>query len=241
MKLRLAKHSQLSSLKGEQVCQAKTMAFRVSSLAIVPAFTGRYLLRANQSISLEVAGDISELWIGWFVLAFVIIAILYGIGATLANRAFVLSEKWSNRLFPMIAVIGLGVAGYIAYVQLFQVQAICGPLENCNTVLQSRYARLLGFVPNSVLGLISYLALLFLWGWFNHRQDWLSVKAPLLMLAITLLGSLLSIHLTMIQVSILKALCMWCLSSALLITALFLLSISLYQANQSPLSVMDDQ
>jgi len=241
MKLRLAKHSQLSSLKGEQVCQAKTMAFRVSSLAIVPAFTGRYLLRANQSISLEVAGDISELWIGWFVLAFVIIAILYGIGATLANRAFVLSEKWSNRLFPMIAVIGLGVAGYIAYVQLFQVQAICGPLENCNTVLQSRYARLLGFVPNSVLGLISYLALLFLWGWFNHRQDWLSVKAPLLMLAITLLGSLLSIHLTVLQVSVLKALCMWCLSSAILITGLFLLSISIYQASHSSLSSIADE
>ncbi|PWH15571.1 MAG: vitamin K epoxide reductase, partial [Anaerolineae bacterium] len=124
------------------------------------------------------------------------------------------------------------VAVYIAYVQLFQVQAICGPLENCNTVLQSRYAKLLGFVPNSVLGTISYVVLLFAWAWHKTHQDWLSRQAPLVLVAITLFGSLLSVYLTILQVFILKALCMWCLSSAVLITLLFLLSISLFQANQ---------
>lgn len=217
------------------------MAFPGFSLANLPALPRHYLQEVNQPIALELAAETSALWVGWLVLTFVVIAILYGVGAVMLNRAFVLSQKWTNRLFPTVAVIGLGVAGYIAFVQLFQVQAICGPLQNCNTVLQSRYARLLGFVPNSVLGIISYLALLSLWAWYNHRQDWLSHQAPLLMLALTLLGSLLSIHLTILQVFILKALCLWCLSSAILITVLFLLSISLYQASHFLTSPMDDE
>lgn len=219
----------------------KTMTFLGSSLAIVPALTKPYLQWANQPNDPQLAGETSTLWVGWLVLTFVVIAILYGVGSTLVNRAFALPQKWANRLFPTVAVVGLGVAGYIAYVQLFQVKAICGPLENCNIVLQSRYASLLGFIPNSVLGIISCLALLYLWAWYTHREDWLSHQAPLLMLAITLLGSLLSIYLTILQVLILKALCVWCLSSAILITLLFLFSISFYQASHSPLSSMDDE
>ncbi|MFN3309634.1 MAG: vitamin K epoxide reductase family protein [Anaerolineales bacterium] len=176
----------------------------------------------------------SELWIGWLVLGFVILAILYGLVALLSNRAFVIPARWMNVLFLPIGTIGLLVAAYIAYVQLFRVPAICGPFTNCNTVLQSRYAKLLGFVPNSVLGMISYFALFFLWVWQQQRQDWLSLQAPLLMIAITLLGSLLSVYLTVLQVFVLRALCMWCLSSAMLITILFLLSISIYQSSPDP-------
>ncbi|MCX8062479.1 MAG: vitamin K epoxide reductase family protein [Anaerolineales bacterium] len=183
-------------------------------------------------VSMQSTDMLSELWVGWFVLCFVLLAILSGLAAVLSNRAFVLSSKWMNILFPVMCVIGLVIAAYIAFVQLFQVQAICGPLEGCNTVLQSRYAKLLGFVPNSVLGFLSYLAVFFLWIWHLRRRDWLSRQSPLLILAITLLGSLLSVYLTVLQVFTLKALCMWCLSSAVIITLLFLLSISHYQSQQ---------
>jgi uncharacterized membrane protein len=167
------------------------------------------------------------------VLGFIVLAILYGSITLLTNRSFVLPRKWMNLLFPILAVLGLGVAAYIAYVQLLQVQAFCGPLENCNSVLQSRYAKLMGFAPNSVLGSISYLALLFLWIRQKTQQDWLSLQAPLLIVAITLLGSLLSTYLTVLQVFVLKALCMWCLSSGVLITLLYLLGISNYQTASS--------
>ncbi len=174
---------------------------------------------------------VSELWVGWFVLIFGVTAIPYGIFALIKEPLFLIPTKWMKILFPTLTLIGLAIALYIAYVQLLQVRAICGPLENCNTVLQSRYAKLLGFIPNSVLGTLSYLALFFLWGWYVWRNDWLARQAPLLILAITLLGSLLSIYLTILQVITLKALCIWCLSSAVNITILFLVSASLYQLN----------
>ncbi len=175
----------------------------------------------------------SELWLGWAVLWFVVIGVLYGVIALLTNRMVHIPRKWMNWLFPSISAIGLAVALYIAYVQLFQVQAICGPLQDCNSVLQSRYAKLLGFIPNSVLGTLSYLALFVLWGWQARRRDWVSHQVPVLIFAITLLGSLLSIFLTLIQVTILKALCIWCLSSAVIIVLLFLLSLSLFQLDDS--------
>ncbi|MCS7248067.1 MAG: vitamin K epoxide reductase family protein [Anaerolineales bacterium] len=179
---------------------------------------------------------LSELWPGWLVLGFVVLALLYGLAALFSNRTFVIPLKRLNLLFSLVCAIGLGVAAYIAYVQLFRVQAICGPLEECNTVLQSRYAKLLGFVPNSVIGLISYLALVFLWVWHARRKgDWLARHSPLLILAITLLGTLLSVYLTILQVLTLRALCIWCLSSAVLITMLFLLSVSLSQSNYAPI------
>lgn len=188
--------------------------------------TARYLF------AMQSAEMLSELWVGWLVLVLLLLVILFGLAAMFSNRAFVISSKWLSILFPLIGVIGLGVAAYIAYVQLFQVQAICGPLENCNTVLQSRYAKLLGFVPNSVLGMLSYLAMFFLWLWHLRRKDWLAQQSPLLILAISLLGSLLSVYLTVLQVFVLKALCMWCLSSAVIIALLFLLSLSLYHSTQ---------
>ncbi|GAB4477361.1 MAG: hypothetical protein Kow0088_16150 [Anaerolineales bacterium] len=179
-----------------------------------------------------------ELLPGWLVLGFTVVAILFGLIILFLNRSIPLSLRWINRLFLVISIIGLGVAVYIAYVQLLRVQAICGPLENCNTVLQSRYAKLLGFVPNSVLGILSYLVIFFLWAWHQRHRDWLGIQAPLLIVAITLLGSLLSVYLTTLQIFVLKALCIWCLSSATLISGLFLVSISLYQTIHLPASTV---
>jgi len=183
----------------------------------------------------------SSLLPGWVVLIFVSLATLYTLIALFRPSLFSPPISWLKFLFPALTLIGLAVALYIAYVQLAQVQAICGPLEECNTVLQSRYARLLGFLPNSVLGTMSYLAILFLWVWRIRSQDWLARQAPLLIVALTFLGSLLSIYLTVLQVLILKALCIWCLSSAILITLLFLLSTPLYHESHSPSSPEDIQ
>jgi hypothetical protein len=46
---------------------------------------------------------------------------------------------------PVLCLAGGVVAGYLAYVETAQVQAVCGPVGDCNTVQQSQYARLFGF------------------------------------------------------------------------------------------------
>ncbi len=66
-------------------------------------------------------------------------------------------------LIPVLCIIGLGVAGYLTYVETAQVTAVCGPIGDCNAVQQSDYARLFGVVPIGVLGLIGYTAIIAAW------------------------------------------------------------------------------
>jgi len=58
-----------------------------------------------------------------------------GNGAGMAT--FASSRGW---LILILCLIGLGVAGYLAYVETAQVDAVCGPVGDCNTVQQSAYS-----------------------------------------------------------------------------------------------------
>ncbi len=68
--------------------------------------------------------------------------------AQLLNSPVVYSLSWA---VPALALIGLGVALYLSYVELLQVEAVCGPVGECNIVQASPYAQFLG-IPIAVLG-----------------------------------------------------------------------------------------
>ena len=129
-------------------------------------------------------------------------------------------------LIPLLSVIGIGVAGYLAYVELNQVEAVCGPVGNCNTVQQSEYATLFGILPIGVLGVMGYLAIIILW--LARLLDLPSYTRILNLglFGITLFGMLFSIYLTFLEPFVIGATCMWCLSSAVIMTVLFLLAAS---------------
>ena len=61
-------------------------------------------------------------------------------------------------LLPVVACLGLVVAGYLAYVEIGENVAVCGAVGDCNTVQQSEYAELFGLVPLGLLGVFGYLA-----------------------------------------------------------------------------------
>ncbi len=129
-------------------------------------------------------------------------------------------------LIPVLGIIGLGVAGYLAYVETAQVEAFCGPVGNCNTVQQSTYARLFGFLPIGVLGLAGYIMILAAWILGRSNDKSLAAYASLAMLAMTSFGLLFSIYLTFLEPFVIGATCAWCLTSAVIMTALFWLSLT---------------
>jgi len=51
---------------------------------------------------------------------------------------------WLDLLTPALSIIGLGVAGYLTYVETQAVPAVCGPVGDCNAVQTSSYATLFG-------------------------------------------------------------------------------------------------
>jgi len=128
-------------------------------------------------------------------------------------------------LFLILCLIGFGVAGYLAYVETADVSAVCGPVGDCNTVQQSEYARLFGFLPIGVLGLIGYVLILLAWLITRHGKGKTADFAALSLLAMTLAGTLFSVYLTFLEPFVIGATCAWCLTSAATMTALMLLAV----------------
>ena len=143
-------------------------------------------------------------------------------------------SAWRSRLrgrprdwaIPVLCLVGLVVAGYLAYVETAQVEAVCGPVGDCNTVQQSEYARLFGVLPIGVLGLIGYAAIIIAWGIERRGRAPLNRLAALALVLMTLGGMLFSIYLTFLEPFVIGATCAWCLTSAILMTALLLLTVT---------------
>jgi uncharacterized membrane protein len=116
------------------------------------------------------------------------------------------------------------VAGYLAYVETTQVKAVCGPVGDCNTVQQSEYARLFGILPIGVMGLAGYVGILAAWLVARFVKTNLADLASLALFGMTAFGTLFSIYLTFLEPFVIGATCAWCLTSAILMTVLMLLS-----------------
>ncbi len=127
-----------------------------------------------------------------------------------------------NWAIPIVALAGLGVAAYLAYVEITRVEAICGPVGQCNIVQSSSYAYILG-VPVALLGLVSYVAILVLWLAQKYLADRLGTWPTLGLMVVTIFGTLFSIYLTLLELFVIHAVCIWCLSSALITLLLMLM------------------
>ncbi len=161
-----------------------------------------------------------------FTLAIVImigmgIILLYSIIAFAFGKTFSLPE-WGDWLIPVLIVIGIGIAAYLSYVETQSVEAMCGPVGDCNTVQQSRYAILFGFLPVGVLGLLGYLGMLAVWLARKYLPKF-ARQAILAFFGMAFFAVLFSIYLTYLEPFVIKAVCSWCLTSAVIVTLLLFL------------------
>jgi uncharacterized membrane protein/thiol-disulfide isomerase/thioredoxin len=127
-------------------------------------------------------------------------------------------------LIPLLCVVGLGVAGYLAFVEVTEVEAFCGPVGDCNTVQQSEYARLLGVLPIGVLGVLGYITMGIAWAFSYYGKEQIANLASLVLFLMSLFGVFFSIYLTFLEPFVIGATCAWCLTSAILMTGLMWLS-----------------
>ncbi len=128
---------------------------------------------------------------------------------------------WTQFALPLLAVAGLTVAGYLAYVETQPVSAVCGPVGDCNAVQTSEYAYLFG-IPIGVLGVVGYLTILVIWAWGRWRAN---ETAMLVVLGMSGLGVLFSIYLTYLEPFVIGAVCAWCLTSAVVMALLLMVSV----------------
>lgn len=141
-----------------------------------------------------------------------------------------MSERSTRVLLTVLAVAGLLMSAYLTWVHLLGVSPIClAGSGRCEAVQSSRYADIWG-IPIATLGMGGYTGLLLA---ALLRGE----GGVLLGLFVTLFSVLFSAYLTYLELFVIYAVCQWCVTSAVLMSAAFVLSvIRVGQLKKKPVS-----
>ena len=133
------------------------------------------------------------------------------------------THDWLHVGSLLFGALGALDAGYLSYIKLAHVEAICRGVGNCETVNTSVYSEVYG-IPIALFGLAAYLlilAILLLEPRVLALQDY----APLAVFGLALTGTLYSAYLTYVELFVIHAVCPYCVASALLITGILVLAV----------------
>lgn len=124
-----------------------------------------------------------------------------------------MSDRALRTVGLVLAVLGIGVAGYLVYVHYADIDPVCNIAHGCHKVQTSEYAKLAG-IPVALLGLLGYITLL---GALLAPQGELARMVAAL---VALVGFGFSMYLTYRELFTIDAICQWCVASAILMTGL---------------------
>ena len=117
-----------------------------------------------------------------------------------------------------VTLLGVAVAGYLTYVHYAGLQPFCaGGGHGCERVQSSMYAELAG-IPVALLGLAGYVLI---------AAALLAPGEPARLAAagLAVSGFGFSAYLTYLELGVIDAICQWCVASAVLMTALAILTV----------------
>lgn len=127
-------------------------------------------------------------------------------------------------LAALVALAGLFVALYLALFKLGYIGNLVCAVGSCEVVQTSKWATLLGY-PVAAWGVVYYAAVLTvcLAGLSPALVDGRRVSQLLVLMTAT--GVLFSLWLTYLELFVINAICMWCVTSAVLATILFVVAL----------------
>jgi uncharacterized membrane protein len=123
----------------------------------------------------------------------------------------------------ILAGIGLLDSIYLTWVEITHSEAFCGGSGDCATVANSQYSEIAG-IPIALFGMGAYIlivALLFL----ESRGNFWKTYSPLIVFGLTLAGVIYSAYLTFLEIWVIRAICPYCVVSAIVMVLLFVISI----------------
>ncbi|TSC84288.1 MAG: Vitamin K epoxide reductase [Parcubacteria group bacterium Gr01-1014_13] len=147
---------------------------------------------------------------------------------TSSNKLVALSN-WLPISFLILSAIGFIDATYLTTQHFLGTPIACSILKGCEEVTTSRYSTI-GPVPISLLGSLYYLTVLILGVIYLDTKK---IKALNLLAKITPLGFLASAYLVYLQIFVIKAICLYCMGSAVTSTLLFVLSLIFWQKQKN--------
>ncbi len=208
--------------------------------AELPGLIDRYLAAGGVQTTVRTAASAAPaalpaaaaqnngMWLAWVTVVGLGLALVIGLWqlilALQGGQTFQL-PGWTNWLVPLLAVAGSFVAIYLTFIETTKAKAICGPIGDCNAVQNSPYALLFGLVQVGLVGLLGYIAILAAWLWRRIRQDVVADYVPVALLGMSMFGVIFSAYLTYLEIYVIHAVCIWCISSAWIMILLMLISL----------------
>jgi len=126
-------------------------------------------------------------------------------------------------LAALLALVGLFVAIYLTLFKLGVIGQLVCAAGSCETVQTSRWARFLG-LPVAAWGVGYYLAIL-ITAMMGTMPAWSESRGvSLVLLLLTAWGFLFSAYLTSLELFVIHAICVYCVTSAVLVTVLLVLA-----------------
>ena len=126
------------------------------------------------------------------------------------------SDRALRLVATALGLLGLGVAGYLTYIHYTGDAPICAISHGCETVQHSEWSKIAG-VPVALAGLIGYAGILV--ALFVPGEAGLVAAAGQ-----ALIGFAFSAYLTYREIWTIDAICIWCVSSAIILTLLALVT-----------------
>jgi len=133
-------------------------------------------------------------------------------------------------ILGVLDVVGLLVAGYLSVVELSGNVPSCGLISGCEEVARSQYNNFLG-IPVAVFGVVLSVALLSL------ALAWWKTDIYGLLLghyALSLVGVIFDGWFLYLQVFVIQAVCIWCVTYEVSLLLRFLIALVVYYRQPKP-------
>jgi uncharacterized membrane protein len=124
----------------------------------------------------------------------------------------------------LLSLAGLFISAYLYLYKIGRIGALACGTGGCETVQLSPWSRFAG-VEVSLIGLIGYIGLLGV-SLAALQPAWVGRRSPATVLAVLAgIGVLFAAYLTFLELFVIHAICRWCVGSALIILAIFVVAL----------------
>ncbi len=124
----------------------------------------------------------------------------------------------------LLALVGLLVATYLWLYKIGVLGVLQCGTGSCESVQASRYAELFG-IPVALYGVAGYAALMALGLASLRPRVAVDRRVAVLLATLATVGFAFSLYLTAIELFVLHEICRWCVASAVIATAIWVLSL----------------
>lgn len=123
-----------------------------------------------------------------------------------------------------LALAGFFVALYLYLYKIGRIGNLSCSIGSCETVNTSKWATFMG-LPVAAWGVGFYVALFGLSFASLRERYWDSLGMSKLLALVTGFGVLFSAWLTYLELFVIKAICQWCVTSAIIVTIAFIVAV----------------